>query len=118
MYVCISTQDAIYIDWQEQLRIVASLVREAVIFLSGARADCLYNSSLLIYQLPSPPRRQNPLQPAGQAKPPSCLSNVYRYLCPHHLSDKTLSSQQGRAEPRAQYPLSVLSDQYFGNGHR
>ena len=62
-----ATQDAIYIDWQEQLRAVASVVREAVMFLSGARPDCLYNNSLLIYQLPSPPRQQNPLHAASRA---------------------------------------------------
>ena len=68
------TQDALYIDWQEQLRIVASVVKEAVMFLSGARPNCLYNSSLLIYKLSSPPKRQNPLQPAGQGRAPTILS--------------------------------------------
>ena len=104
------TQDAIYcryIEWQEQLRPVASVVREAVMFLSGACPDCLYNSSLLIYQLPSPPRRQEPLQPAGQAKPPRRLSNVYRY--PWHGHWTYLWDQQWGGIQRREWKLYICS---------
>ena len=84
------TQDAIDIDWQEQLKIVASVVMEAVMFLSGARADCLYNSSLLIYQRPLPPKRHCTLQPAGLAAPPiAYLMLIEIFGCAHLLGVHT-----------------------------
>jgi len=57
-------------------------------FIVPTKNTCLVIAAVSSFKLPSPLKRQHPLQPAGQAKPPSCLSNVYRYLWLQPLENK------------------------------